>query len=175
MQRSLHCVSDAIWIPGKPPLEQSEMALTTSQFPVELQDKQGRSLYLFASQAFHFERRAKLLSDWKVSSDQYIYNVRSSGDGDPASQLIEWHWHPDIRPECHIHVNGALPGGFHLGGAHLPSGRVSFEQVLLFLLRELDVVPRQADWGATLQANHDLHAAYRTWEGPTKPGLSTSN
>jgi hypothetical protein len=171
MQRSLHCISPAIWIPGKPPLGgESEMALTTSEFPVALQDIHGQPLYLFASQAFHFERRPQLRTDWKVASDEYIYNVRSAADRDPASQMIEWHWHPQVRPECHAHVNGPLPGGFHLSGAHLPTGRVSFEQVLIFLLDELEIVSRQPEWRETLTSNHALHAAYRTWEGPGKPG-----
>jgi hypothetical protein len=176
MQRSLLCLTDAVWVPGKPPLgTESEMVLTTSAFPVELRDEQGRSLFLFASQAFHFERRSGLLSDWKVATDQYIYNVRGTADGNPAHQLVEWHWHPAVRRECHVHVNGALPGGFHLGGAHLPTGRVSFEQVLLFLIREFGVVPQNEHWAETLEANHDLQAKYRTWEGPTKPTPSTSN
>ena len=145
------------------------MALTTSDFPVELRDRRGRSLFLFATQTFHFERRESLRTDWKCATDQYIYNVRSEPDVNPDSQLIEWHWHPEVRAECHAHVNGTLPGGFHLGGTHLPTGRVSFEQVLIYLIDELEVAPRLDDWRPILDQNHALHAQYRSWEGPSKP------
>jgi hypothetical protein len=46
---------------------------------------------------------------------------------------------------------------------HLPTGRVSLEAVVRFLIDDLDVVPRRADWRAILARHEEASGRARTW------------
>lgn len=65
-------------------------------------------MYLSATQNFHFVRDPHYAKEWKVKTDAYAYHVFMTDD--EAGQLFAWHWHPDLKPGCHVHV-GARQGG----------------------------------------------------------------
>jgi hypothetical protein len=46
---------------------------------------------------------------------------------------------------------------------HLPTGRVSIEAVVRFLIEDLDVVPRRRDWSAVLDRHEEAFRRSRTW------------
>jgi hypothetical protein len=73
-------------------------------------------------------------SSWHVSTVAYRYHLLDAA----GQELIGWHWHPGVgtdRPHLHVPAD---PIGRHL---HAPTGRVSIEAVLWFLLTDLDVKP----------------------------------
>jgi hypothetical protein len=169
MQRSLDCVSTTFWYAGPSALpdETSVAALTTSEAPIRLETADGVRFFLRASQAFHFERRPGLVKDWKVGIDGYNYGIQTMDGKD----VIGWHFHPPRRDECHMHVYSDV-AGIPVHGTHVPTSRVTFEQVAHYLLDELGVIPQRDDWRKVLTANTDRHLRFRTWSGPKKPGRS---
>ncbi len=122
-----------------------------SQDPLELKRDGAPPVLLSANQHFHIE---PFEGQYKVRTDGYIYRLARRED--PGGALIAWHWHPDVRPDPHIHVD-AFPE------QHIPTGRVTFESVLAFLLGDLQVRPRMNDWREVLGETEELHKKYRTW------------
>lgn len=121
-----------------------------------------------ANQFFHFEKDLRYPGEWKVSTDGYAYHVWVPGESD--EELFQWHWHPQRhREDCHLHVavsNDVLPD---LHKKHIPSHRISFEEVLLFLIREMGVEPIRGDWEGKLADSKARFEAFRTWQGPRRP------
>jgi hypothetical protein len=85
---------------------------------------------------------------WTVGTAGWIYDLADSRD-----ELISaFHWHPEnsgrvARP--HVHVYGDHDT-VDLHKLHFPTGRVSLEAVVRFLIEDLDVVPRRRDWDEVL-------------------------
>jgi hypothetical protein len=160
----------AQWHSGPRPIgPKSEVGLTTYPYPVPLNVGSGTELYLAATQAFHFERRSLVPTEWKVSTDEYIYNVGQSIE-DARDYLFAWHWHPSIGPEhCHVHVRATLLNGMSLAGTHLPTARVTFEEVIRFLVGEFDVIQAREDWLDILADTQARHEKHRSWAGSAKP------
>jgi hypothetical protein len=46
---------------------------------------------------------------------------------------------------------------------HIPTGRVSFEQVVRFLVDDLEVVPQRHDWRDVIAESEERFRAFRTW------------
>ena len=98
---------------------------------------------------------------WRVSTAGWIYDLADSRDEPIAS----FHWHPEgsgrvTRP--HVHVYGHH-GVAELHKLHLPTGRVSMEAVIRFLIEDLDVVPRRPDWDRILERHEEGFRRVRTW------------
>jgi hypothetical protein len=53
--------------------------------------------------------------------------------------------------------------GVSLSKLHIPTGRVSFEEVVRFLVEELRVVPIRADWREIVADSEVRFREYRTW------------
>lgn len=165
LQRSLSCVSKtAIWVTGPTPLgKRGHLSLTTQPDPVPLTRSAGR-LYLSASQSFHFRPNPAARGQMKVSTDEYIYNLGESPD-DPRDYLLAWHWHPSVKSECHLHIRATVGKDVDLHKSHLPTARVSLEEVLRFLIQECGVRPARSDWESVLRDSQSRHETYRTWSG----------
>lgn len=99
---------------------------------------------------------------------QYIYTL--TGEDKPDERWLEWHWHPSLRPEPHCHVHLPHPSLGDLPDLHLPTSRVSFEEIVRFLIEDLGV-RASADWQATLKTSQDRYQKYRRWPrtGPDSP------
>lgn len=100
---------------------------------------------------------------WAVRSLGYWYQVRRTG----GPEVIAFHWHPRGQggniPFPHLHLGHAI-GPVAIGAkAHVPTGRVSLEAVVAFLIRELGVRPLRPDWDDVLAANQAAFDAKRTW------------
>jgi hypothetical protein len=160
LQESLSCIHpSAYFYMGKQPLA-TEWALSTQPAPIPLDVRDGRTLYLTATQAF---RTRKQKREWRVSATEYIYNV-SESEG-VHDYMFAWHWHPNQRPECHLHVSAELGNHTKLDKKHFPTARVSFEEVLRFLIQEFNVAPAKKDWRRALAETQERHERYRSWWG----------
>jgi len=91
----------------------------------------------------------------------YAYTI--SEDPDLGHELLAWHWHPTTRLDTHIHIGKSHPTHGDLAKYHVPSGRVSFEQVVRFLITDLGVSPARADWDSVLTDSHGKFVTHRRW------------
>jgi hypothetical protein len=168
LQQSLSCVSREIWfVADRPRGQRGELSLTTSRDPLEMPMEGGGRLYLSAGQHFRFVPDDRYQGEWKVRTDGYAYRVGLSAD--PSDYLVAWHWHPDSRPDPHLHVGLTHPQVAGFRGMHVPTGRVSFEEVLRFLVIELKLRPLRRDWEAVLSETEGRFRAFRTWPRPRTP------
>lgn len=164
LQKSLSCISSAIWLTGpRPGGEEGELALTTSDDPISLRGEAGPA-FLSAGQHFRTIQDERFEGEWKVRTEGYAYRVALSEETGPF--LFAWHWHPNTRPDPHLHVGADHPEVTELPRLHVPTGRVSFEEVVRFLVTDLRVVPARRDWQETLAETESRFRAFRTWPRP---------
>lgn len=92
---------------------------------------------------------------------RYFFGVADLAD----RELFAYHWHPDGSSDVltpHLHVSVAPPvvlpvrfGGpeddrLKLGKLHFPTHHIELPELVRFLIVELGVGPRRADWEAVL-------------------------
>lgn len=94
---------------------------------------------------------------YKIKTSAYYYTINDAN----GKELLAYHWHPTETPDIpypHLHI-----GDPKLKKFHLPTGRVSLEQVLRLLIRDFKVKPKKANWEAILNETQDLFETYRSW------------
>lgn len=164
LQQSLSCVSPAVWVTGpRPSGQEGELALTTSDDPIALR-REANPLFLSAGQHFRIVPDERFDGEWKVRTEGYAYRAALSDE--TGDFILAWHWHPDTRPDPHLHIGAAHPDVSDLPKLHVPTGRVSFEEVVRFLVTELGVSPMRNDWEETLAETEARFRAFRTWPRP---------
>jgi hypothetical protein len=125
--------------------------------------RNGQSLKLELRHRFVVRQAEGERGPWAVSTTEYIYEVADESD-DP---IVAWHWHPgsglpdDAVQWPHLHAYGDR-SALTLHRLHLPTGRVSIEAVVRFLIADLDVVPRRAGWSALLDRHEHRFRQTRT-------------
>jgi hypothetical protein len=98
---------------------------------------------------------------WKVSTAAYFYALHD----EKQREMLAFHWHPDTEGQKipHLHLYAASNIATLLAKVHLPTGRITLEQFLRFLIVELDVKPIRNDWERVLAGTERRHLQYRTW------------
>lgn len=166
LQSSLKVVTKAIWTADVDRGRLGPHTLRLSENPLRLARATGDPIYLGASHRFEFERSGRFPGEWRVHSLQYIYTLGYGNRLDDA--FVAWHWHPDKRTECHMHVYAEHEDAGSLGHMHLPTRRVSFEEVLRFAIADLGV--RASDnWERVLADSQSLFDEYGSWHGSSQP------
>jgi len=57
---------------------------------------------------------------------------------------LEFHYHPDTRVKhCHVHVRADSDDWPNMRKVHVATGRLAFEDVLLMLVDDFDLVARR--------------------------------
>ena len=169
LQRSLSCISPTIWLTSERLIGTGAFALTTAIDPIRLVAAEGNDLFFSATQYFHFEDSGRYAGERKVRTDGYAYRLRTAEDR--AGELIQWHWHPQVggRSDCHLHV-GAMHGDRPLRRLHIPTGRISFEEVILFLFDEFGIAANRPDHEDVLADSRQRFEAFRSWPSiPPRP------
>jgi hypothetical protein len=107
---------------------------------------------------------------WVVHSTAYHDQIRD----DYEREIIADHWHPGLGVDYpHVQFK-SLSAPVDLRKSHIPTGRVSFEAVVRFLVDELDVAPiREDDWRTMLNQNEQLFERQRTWSLIPPPLIHT--
>ena len=128
-------------------------------------------LYLRALISFEFENDTRNRGDRKVGTRGYTHSISRERD---SAELFRWEWHPDIEdaPHAHLHVTsdddfGAV--GVPLRKLHLPSSRVSFEQIVTFAVNDLGAEILDAEAGAQIETAHYLFERWNSWKGDRPP------
>jgi hypothetical protein len=151
-------------VPDKKPGDVEALALSAD--PLPLYSARIGAIQLLLGHQFRVVRDGRMA--WHVSTVAYRYHLLDA----TGQELIGWHWHPGIgtdRPHLHVPAD---PVGRR---AHVPTGRVSIEAVLAFLLNELDVPPRRDhadDFADVLAAAERPFIRHRRWHarGPGDEG-----
>jgi hypothetical protein len=167
LQRSLSCVSSVVVRPSQPDRRTDAWLLVTTSDPVEIATADGPKLRLTFEQAFHHGPHPRFPGERKVFTDMYSYRVRYSEK--PEDALFAWHWHPLIRPESHLHIGAPHKTATDLHKKHVPAGRVSFEEVLLFLIHEMDAVPAKESYREDLGDSLARFDEFKSWSGSRRP------
>jgi hypothetical protein len=160
MNRSLGILSrNGLWRTARP--EHGELLglfLTEDPLPIVCA---GVPIFLHATLAFEFERdrREEHRGRWKVGIREYIYSLRS--DRAPEHEFLAWHWHPTVarKPEPHAHSKSQHPDIPDFDQLHIPTSRIFFEDILLFLHEELGATCSEG--GA--ERLKDLRSRTRRW------------
>ena len=131
LQRALSCVTHEILLfSGHQPGRLHSLTLSVDRAGLTTRNSPG-TLLLSLDQQYRLVQAGGDLGPWKVRTEAYRYRI----DDSARRELISWHWHPigdsrHTRP--HLHVSEG-----RLAGLHLPTGRVSIEGILRFLLVDL--------------------------------------
>lgn len=129
-----------------------------------LNRRNGYALRLNVQHRFVVRQTDGPRGPWTVSSVEYVYEVADERD-DP---IAAWHWHPasalpgDAAHWPHLHAYGARDT-LTLHKLHLPTGRVAIEAIVRFLIADLDVAPRRADWSTLLDRHEAAFRQQRSW------------
>lgn len=103
---------------------------------------------------------------FRVTTKKYVHEVMRN-DGGKWRRVIAWHFHPDDhdfqRCHCHLPRSTGVLADTELGKLHVPSGRVAVENVILFLIGEMNVKPARDGWQAQLEQTLARHEAHRSW------------
>jgi hypothetical protein len=81
--------------------------------------------------------------------------------------IVAYHWHPHgvshvTVPHFHLgHASGVTRP--ELIAAHLPTGRVSLEQFIRFLLEDFEIRPNKSDWRGILERTQAAFEHHRSW------------
>ncbi len=115
---------------------------------------------------------------WRMTTREYIYFLATK------DVEIAWHWHPltspregdpSVRPHAHVQLpegTASAKARKAISKLHIPSGRVTVEQVVRYIIEECEVEPLHDDWDQILSAGHDLHVEHRTWHSDTPTKLA---
>lgn len=167
MQTSLGLVCQGQWFAGPTSNQpnEPELVLSTNPWPVRIVNVHGESIFLFATQRFRVDRHTEgtYAGQYKVQTTQYIYALADTADVNDA--WIHWHWHPPKRDHPHLHVRVDLPEMVvqeGVRGRHVPTGRVSLEALIRYLIDDCDVEPREGG-REVLEDNETLFRQFRSW------------
>ena len=95
---------------------------------------------------------------WKVSTSAYYYGIKD-GEG---REILAYHWHPGIGSTYpHLHFHSGT--GKLLTKAHIPTRRISLEEVLRFTIEELGVKPLRSNWKEILALTQKRYESFRSW------------
>jgi hypothetical protein len=170
LQLSLSCLTKAVWFftPGPPGRQDDVVALVASEAPVRLQRSHGPSrLSPSPTQLFKIIPDERYEGEYKAQTLAYIYTVHIEAGSSEDAEFVAWHWHPPTtpgrtEPHPHVHAEHRL-SGLSMSRLHIPTGRVSFEQVVRFLVDDLEVVPPRHDWRDVIAESEERFRAFRTW------------
>lgn len=122
-------------------------------------------LLLHARMNYEFVRDDQLEDGpWRCTTRGYMYAV----DGGDGRELISYHWHPVGAshyklPHLHIGTPALAPSGVFTAGSHFPTGRLSLESFVRFVITVLKVPPRRTTWEKDLLLSEGVYELYRTW------------
>jgi hypothetical protein len=100
---------------------------------------------------------------FRVRSLAYYYTITTAR----GREAIAYHWHPDSEGADaahypHIHVR-SYTQPLNLSHKHPPTGRVSLEAVIRFLIDELGVDARRPNYAAILDQSEQAFKDWRHW------------
>jgi hypothetical protein len=120
-------------------------------------------LCLSFTQQYKIVKNAKN-EPFRVTTLYYSYAVETQD----AQEIVGYHWHPDgVSPVRfpHLHLGPAACVGLDdlRRKAHLPTGRVAFEEVIELLIATFGVEPDRTLWQDIVDKTRSVFARHKTW------------
>lgn len=174
LQQSLSCISDNVLQFERVDSGHTGVVTSHDGEPVAVRLVDGGRLGLAIRHHYTVVEAAGQRGPWKVTSVGYLYAIEDAA----GRELVAYHWHPvgsSTFAAPHLHLGAPLTGavragnGHGLAAAHLPSGRVALESVILLMVAELGVRATRPDWQVVLARNLEKFERWRTWGGSTQP------
>jgi hypothetical protein len=178
LSQSLSCITKAIWVTVRPlagPNDYWTLHLSSASpgAPIRMERGGGGYIHLTALQRFR-PRRVPETGAWRMRTMEYSYTLWESTADRALKPLIQWHFHPESgstdRPHLHVRAADEM-WGMTTRKLHIPSDRVAFESVVRFVVDELGVSPRHADWEKRVDEALGRFVAYRSWTSIPPPAL----
>jgi hypothetical protein len=128
----------------------------------------GNGFYLFIGQTLEAVQER---DQFRLRTLSYAYRITEGPSfGDPW--IIRWEYEsrevkPGLHPRHHCHIRDRMQchndrTTLDLSHLHLPSGWITIEEVIRFLVHELELEPRSKDWDRLLLESEEL---FREWTG----------
>lgn len=100
---------------------------------------------------------------------------------DESTEFLGWHYHPELNEDPivfpHLHFFCATQSAVKndwfkiVHGRHIPTGRVSIEEIAYFLITELGITPTRDDWLVRISNSFKRHEDRKSW-GNILPGIN---
>ncbi|HET8522635.1 MAG TPA: hypothetical protein VFL82_05330 [Thermomicrobiales bacterium] len=157
IQQTLSCVTPGVLIEGQFGPDPVRAATFGSRYvPM-------RGRYRLELSILHEHELIQADNRWSLHAAGYSYQIRQA-DG---PEIAAFHWHPRsaLSPVTfpHLHIERPVSPVDIGSGRHIPTGHVSIEAVVRFLIKELHVRPLRADWESVITDNEAHFDAIRTW------------
>ncbi|MEZ4490989.1 MAG: hypothetical protein R3F51_25700 [Cyanobacteriota/Melainabacteria group bacterium] len=129
---------------------------------IVLVDGAGDYLYFQAIQQVQIR---VLEGKYTVSTRHYIYQIQDT----PQTKVLGWHYHPEDPispiPYPHLQIFRDSQEGWYrsLKKKHIPTGRVSAERIVEFLITELNVQPANLNWRSVIERTEYNFEERKTW------------
>ena len=101
-------------------------------------------------------------SPLRLEMTDATFTYQAGGSLDDPRPVFEYHYQRDSRsgyPRCHMHVHATprhYSGDKPFSRLHLPTRRLTLEQIVWHLIQEHGVQPRRPDWHQVLW-RHETH------------------
>jgi len=163
LQRALSCLTDQrIDHQGGYNLGTDYVLTLKRGDAVRLRDRDNRRQYdLRITQNYRIIEAEGDRGPYKTTTTAYMYTIGDAG----GHEIFGYHWHPNtgIRfPHLHLE-HGANIGLQILHRAHFPTGRMSIEDFLEFVIDTFKLDTRRPRWRATLKQSHEAFKKWQTW------------
>jgi hypothetical protein len=154
LSRAISCVTLCTFTATPPNQRGNQTLFLNNGLPCPLSD-----LFLDARIIFRLvkDERTKI---WKASTRGYNYQISDSH----KREILCYQWHPSVAPVFpHLHVGPGSEVGDILRKAHIPTGRVSLEEVLRLAIDEFGVRALKANWSTVLKSTQEKFEKFRSW------------
>ena len=122
--------------------------------------KSSPVLFLTVNIRFHIRQAKGKKGPWKVSTSAYYYGIQDSD----RREILAYHWHPGVGPTYpHLHFHSATGSAKQLSKTHMPTKRISLEEVLRFIIEELGVKPMRSNWKDVVEGTQKRYENFRSW------------
>jgi hypothetical protein len=154
----LSCVTKDLIVASKPDANQLRVLSTKDGEPFKLK---GTPLtYLLVVIRYKITEATGERGPFKASTVAYNYTVYSRN----KAEMLAFHWHPNLGPRYpHLHLYQGSGIAARLIKKHIPTDRISLEEVLRFLIEELGIEPLTDKWDEVLTSTYEKYKKYRTW------------
>lgn len=158
----IRCLTSAHVVNNKHAEAGTEIFFAFSNNPVDLL---GSPYSLFLLQRVKVIPHPRIEGEWKVKTLGYEYAIELTKE---KKEVIAFHWNSSVDNGLRAHIHVGLTGkGQSLSNKHhIPSGRVSVENVVKFLIEELRVPPAKAyrgTWNDLIEKALQKFNAFRSW------------
>jgi hypothetical protein len=144
-QRSLSTVTNAVL---RAEAVSADGLVVSAGIPagVRIRAQRGTHLFIQLEEEVEFAASVGIWSSVRVG---YRYQLQA-GD---AHEILAFHWHPQGQKSNspHLHISSGAGSLIpELQRAHIPTGEVSLEDVLAFVIRDFNVRPHRTDYARVL-------------------------